>query len=85
VPYLFPYFPLATQGFRRHPGEFGDIPELSTFFRACTQLERGLDALHQQRRRNSELEKRLCWATEIAYDSMDEIRNAVGSDPEKNF
>jgi len=75
----------ATQGFRRHPGEFGDIPELSTFFRACTQLERGLDALRQQRRRNSELEKRLCWATEIAYDSMDEIRNAVGSDPEKNF
>ncbi|XP_033166966.1 uncharacterized protein LOC117145428 [Drosophila mauritiana] len=75
----------ATQGFRRHPGEFGDIPELSTFFQACTQLERGLDALRQQRRRNSELEKRLCWATEIAYDRMDEIRNAVGSDPEKNF
>jgi len=44
-----------------------------------------LDALRQQRRRNSELEKRLCWATEIAYDRMDEIRNAVGSDPEKNF
>ncbi|XP_039495531.1 uncharacterized protein LOC120454368 [Drosophila santomea] len=75
----------ATQGFRRHPGEFGDIPELSTFFQACTQLERGLDALRQQRRRNSELEKRLCWATEIAYDRMDEIRNSVGSDPEKNF
>ncbi|XP_037732644.1 uncharacterized protein LOC119563364 [Drosophila subpulchrella] len=75
----------ATQGFRRHPGEFGDIPELSTFFKACTQLEHGLDALRQQRRRNSELEKRLCWATEIAYDRMDEIRNAVGSDPEKNF
>ncbi|XP_017005034.2 uncharacterized protein [Drosophila takahashii] len=75
----------ATQGFRRHPGEFGDIPELSTFFQACTQLEHGLDALRQQRRRNSELEKRLCWATEIAYDRMDEIRNAVGSDPEKNF
>ncbi|XP_016976616.1 uncharacterized protein LOC108042715 [Drosophila rhopaloa] len=75
----------ATQGFRRHPGEFGDIPELSTFFQACTQLEHGLDALRQQRRRNSELEKRLCWATEIAYDRMDEIRNSVGSDPEKNF
>ncbi|EDV49287.1 uncharacterized protein LOC6552578 [Drosophila erecta] len=75
----------ATQGFRRHPGEFGDIPELSTFFQACTQLERGLDALRQQRRRNSELEKRLCWATEIAYDRMDEIRNSLGSDPEKNF
>ncbi|XP_016951605.1 uncharacterized protein LOC108025584 [Drosophila biarmipes] len=75
----------ATMGFRRHPGEFGDIPELSTFFQACTQLERGLDALRQQRRRNSDLEKRLCWATEIAYDRMDEIRNAMGSDPEKNF
>ncbi|KAI8046829.1 uncharacterized protein LOC128266218 [Drosophila gunungcola] len=75
----------ATQGFRRHPGEFGDIPELSTFFQACTQLEHGLDALRQQRRRNSDLEKRLCWATEIAYDRMDEIRNSVGSDPEKNF
>ncbi|XP_017084435.2 uncharacterized protein LOC108116868 [Drosophila eugracilis] len=75
----------ATQGFRRHPGEFGDIPELSTFFQACTQLEHGLDALRQQRRRNSELEKRLCWATEIAYDRMEEIRSSVGSDPEKNF
>ncbi|XP_017031167.1 uncharacterized protein [Drosophila kikkawai] len=75
----------ATQGFSRHPGEFGDIPELSTFFKACTQLERGLDALRQQRRRNSELEKRLCWATEIAYDRMDEIRNAMGSDPEKDI
>lgn len=75
----------ATEGFRRHPGEFGDIPELSTFFQACTQLERGLDTLRQQRQRNSELEKRMCWATEIAYDRMDEIRSAVGTDPEKNF
>ncbi|KAH8273084.1 hypothetical protein KR018_000238 [Drosophila ironensis] len=75
----------ASQGFRRHPGEFGDIPELSTFFQACAQLEHGLGALRQQRQRNSELEKRLCWATEIAYDRMDEIRSAVGSDPEKNF
>nr|XP_043068291.1 uncharacterized protein LOC108130460 [Drosophila bipectinata] len=75
----------ATEGFRRHPGEFGDIPELSTFFQACSQLERGLDTLRQQRQRNSELEKRMCWATEIAYDRMDEIRTAVGSDPEKNF
>ncbi|KAH8288455.1 hypothetical protein KR054_002911 [Drosophila jambulina] len=75
----------ATQGFSRHPGEFGDIPELSTFFQACTQLERGLDALRQQRLRNSELEKRLCWATEIAYDRMDEIRNAMGSSPEKDI
>ncbi|KAH8318654.1 hypothetical protein KR074_000423 [Drosophila pseudoananassae] len=75
----------ATEGFRRHPGEFGDIPELSTFFQACSQLERGLDTLRQQRQRNSELEKRMCWATEIAYDRMDEIRSAVGSDPEKNF
>ncbi|KAH8383435.1 hypothetical protein KR009_008604 [Drosophila setifemur] len=75
----------ATQGFRRHPGEFGDIPELSTFFQACTQLEHGLDALRHQRQRNSDLEKRLCWATEIAYDRMDEIRTAVGTDPERNF
>ncbi|KAH8374776.1 uncharacterized protein LOC110188105 [Drosophila serrata] len=75
----------AKQGFSRHPGEFGDIPELSTFFKACTQLERGLDALRQQRLRNSELEKRMCWATEIAYDRMDEIRNAMGSDPEKDI
>ncbi|XP_017139837.2 uncharacterized protein LOC108154172 [Drosophila miranda] len=75
----------VSQGFRRHPGEFGDIPELSTFFQACTQLEHGLDALKQQRRRSNELEKRLCWATEIAYDRMDEIRNAVGTKPESNF
>ncbi|XP_030371575.1 uncharacterized protein LOC115621887, partial [Scaptodrosophila lebanonensis] len=72
-------------GLRRHPGEFGDIPELSTFFQACTQLEHGLDTLKQQRKRSSDLEKRLCWATEIAYDRMDEIRNAVGSKPESNF
>ncbi|XP_022211461.1 uncharacterized protein LOC111066849 [Drosophila obscura] len=75
----------VSEGFRRHPGEFGDIPELSTFFQACTQLEHGLDALKQQRRRSNELEKRLCWATEIAYDRMDEIRNAVGNKPESNF
>ncbi|XP_068152182.1 uncharacterized protein [Drosophila tropicalis] len=75
----------VSQGFRRHPGEFGDIPELSRFLQACTQLERGLGALKKQRRRSSDLGKRLCWATEIAYDRVDEIRNAVGSKPETNF
>ncbi|XP_064552802.1 uncharacterized protein LOC135438410 [Drosophila montana] len=71
--------------FRRHPGEFGDIPELSKFFQACAQLEHGLDTLKQQRKRTNELEKRMCWATEIAYDRMEEIRNSVGDKPETNF
>lgn len=71
--------------FRRHPGEFGDIPELSIFFKACAQLEHGLDSLKQQRKCSSDLEKRLCWATEIAYSRMQEIRNSVGDDPKTNF
>ncbi|XP_017868668.1 PREDICTED: uncharacterized protein LOC108617386 [Drosophila arizonae] len=73
------------EDFRQHPGEFGDIPELSNFFQACTQLEHGLDKLKQQRQRTNELEQRLCWATEIAYDRMEEIRNSVGDKPETNF
>lgn len=75
----------VSDDFRRHPGEFGDIPELSTFFQACSQLEHGLDSLKKQRKRSSELEKRLCWATEIAYNRMQEIRYAVGDNPETNF
>ncbi|XP_017846670.1 uncharacterized protein LOC108602880 [Drosophila busckii] len=75
----------VSHDFRRHPGEFGDIPELSTFFQACSQLEHGLETLKQQRKSSSDLEKRLCWATEIAYDRMEEIRNAVGNKPKTNF
>lgn len=75
----------AGQAFRRHPGEFGDIPELSNFFQACSQLEQSLETLKQQRRRSNELEKRMCWATEIAYDRMAEIRNSVGSDPDNDI
>ncbi|XP_034485254.1 uncharacterized protein LOC117790085 [Drosophila innubila] len=75
----------VSENFRRHPGEFGDIPELSSFFKACAQLEHGLDALKQQRKSSSELEKRLCWATEIAYNRMHEIRNSVGDKPKTNF
>ncbi|XP_023163718.1 uncharacterized protein LOC111594590 [Drosophila hydei] len=75
----------VSEDFRQHPGEFGDIPELSNFFQACTQLEHGLDTLKQQRQRTNELEQRLCWATEIAYDRMEEIRNSVGDNPETNF
>ncbi|EDV93252.1 uncharacterized protein LOC6563805 [Drosophila grimshawi] len=75
----------VSEDFRRHPGEFGDIPELSTFFQTCAQLEHGLDTLKRQRTRSTDLEKRLCWATEIAYNRMEEIRNSVGNKPETNF
>ncbi|KAM8705152.1 hypothetical protein ACLKA7_009588 [Drosophila subpalustris] len=75
----------VSNDFRRHPGEFGDIPELSSFFQACAQLEHGLDTLKKQRICSSELEKRLCWATEIAYNRMQEIRNSVGDNPKTNF
>ncbi|XP_062125530.1 uncharacterized protein LOC133838436 [Drosophila sulfurigaster albostrigata] len=75
----------VSDDFRRHPGEFGDIPELSSFFQACAQLEHGLDSLKQQRKRSSELEQRLCWANEIAFNRMQEIRYAVGDKPKTNF
>lgn len=75
----------VSDGFRRHPGEFGDIPELSNFFQACAQLEHGLETLKKQRKRSRELEDRVNWATEIAYNRMEEIRNSLGHDPKKNF
>lgn len=75
----------VSDGFRRHPGEFADIPELSNFFQACAQLEHGLEALKKQRKRSRELEERVNWATEIAYNRMEEIRNSLGHDPKKNF
>lgn len=75
----------VSDGFRRHPGEFADIPELSNFFQACAQLEHGLETLKKQRKRSGELEERVSWATEIAYNRMEEIRNSLGHDPKKNF
>lgn len=72
-------------GFRRHPGEFADIPELSNFFQACSQLEHGLETLKKQRKRSNELEDRVSLATEMAYNRMEEIRNSLGTDPKKNF
>lgn len=72
-------------GFRRHPGEFADIPELSNFFQACSQLEHGLETLKKQRKRSNELEDRISLATEMAYNRMEEIRNSLGTDPKKNF
>lgn len=72
-------------GFRRHPGEFADIPELSNFFQACSQLEHGLETLKKHRKRSNALEDRVSLATELAYNRMEEIRNSLGTDPEKNF
>ena len=63
--------------FKNHPGEFGDIPELSCFFQACTQLQHGLDQLKRHRLDVVHLENSIVGATEATYDRMDEIRKSM--------
>ena len=68
------------QKFRKHPGEFGDIPEVSEFFKACTQLEHGLEQTKRQRIEANDLEKRMMWASENSYKRIDEIRSSLSMD-----
>lgn len=63
--------------FRRHPGEFGDIPELSEFFKACTQLQHGLEKLKTQRNEVQDITKRMGHLIEMSYDRISEIQKNV--------
>ncbi|XP_036324471.1 uncharacterized protein LOC118737810 [Rhagoletis pomonella] len=65
--------------FQRHPGEFGNIPELSEFFQTCTQLQHGLEQLKRQRHSVDEMAKRLSRATEISYARIDDINKTMMS------
>ncbi|XP_050322353.1 uncharacterized protein LOC126754438 [Bactrocera neohumeralis] len=65
--------------FQNHPGEFGNIPELSEFFQTCSQLQHGLEQLKRQRNSISEMTKRLSNATEASYTRIDHIYNIMKS------
>ncbi|XP_067629300.1 uncharacterized protein [Eurosta solidaginis] len=63
--------------FSQHPGEFGNIPELSEFFKTCSQLQHGLEQLKRQRQSMDDLTKRLSHAAETSYARINEIQNAM--------
>ncbi|XP_018803075.1 PREDICTED: uncharacterized protein LOC108977696 [Bactrocera latifrons] len=65
--------------FQNHPGEFGNIPELSEFFQTCSQLQHGLEQLKRQRNSVSEMTKRLSNATEASFTRIDHIYNIMNS------
>lgn len=65
--------------FQSHPGEFGNIPELSEFFQTCSQLQHGLEQLKRQRHSVSEMTKRLSNATEASYERVDHIHKIMRS------
>uniref|UniRef100_A0A1I8P3D6 Uncharacterized protein n=1 Tax=Stomoxys calcitrans TaxID=35570 RepID=A0A1I8P3D6_STOCA len=67
--------------FRKHPGEFGDIPELSEFFRACTQLQHGLEKLKKQRNEIQDITRRMNHVVEMSYDRVNEIQQKLEADP----
>ncbi|XP_075147218.1 uncharacterized protein LOC142221383 [Haematobia irritans] len=60
--------------FRKHPGEFGDIPELSEFFRACTQLQHGLETLKRHRNEIQDITRRVTHVVEKSCDRSKEIQ-----------
>ncbi|XP_054726688.1 uncharacterized protein LOC129236362 [Anastrepha obliqua] len=65
--------------FQQHPGEFGNIPELSEFFQTCTQLQHGLEQLKRQRNSVEEMTKRLSSSAEASFGRIDEIHNILHS------
>lgn len=64
--------------FTKHPGEFADIPELSEYYSACSQLERGLEFLKRQRSNVLELSDRMTNATQASFHRMEEIQQLLG-------
>jgi len=67
----------AAASFRMHPGEFGDIPEISEFFKTCNQLENGLEKINRQRKKTSNLSNRIMLASESSLDRIDVIRKEL--------
>uniref|UniRef100_W8C1S7 Uncharacterized protein n=2 Tax=Ceratitis capitata TaxID=7213 RepID=W8C1S7_CERCA len=65
--------------FQQHPGEFGNIPELSEFFQTCTQLQHGLEQIKRQRQSVSKLTKRITNATEASYKRIDHIHSIMST------
>ncbi|XP_073814408.1 uncharacterized protein [Musca autumnalis] len=63
--------------FRRHPGEFGDIPELSEFFKACTQLQHGLEKLKRQRNDVQDITKRMSHIIESSCNRVNELQKQL--------
>ncbi|XP_055380470.1 uncharacterized protein LOC129611368 [Condylostylus longicornis] len=63
--------------FKDHPGEFADIPEVSSFFKLCTQLQRGLDDLDKKKENLDSLEKRILWATNVSENRSKDIQNLL--------
>ncbi|KAI8119843.1 hypothetical protein FF38_14141 [Lucilia cuprina] len=63
--------------FRNHPGEFGDIPEISEFFRTCTKLDQGLEKLRRQRDDCMFLQKRMARVAEASYERVNYIQQQI--------
>ncbi|XP_055848645.1 uncharacterized protein LOC129913806 [Episyrphus balteatus] len=66
--------------FRQHPGEFGDIPELSSFFKACSQLQHGLEKLKRHRCEMDELGNQTNLATNESRQRIEEIQKILKKD-----
>ncbi|KAL5280659.1 hypothetical protein ACFFRR_004583 [Megaselia abdita] len=68
--------------FRSHPGEFGDIPELSKFFQACTQMQHGLKELEESRGKMDHLKKKVDWANVVTLQKIDNLKRTVSKECE---
>ncbi|XP_037824309.1 uncharacterized protein LOC119612571 [Lucilia sericata] len=75
----------VTTKFRNHPGEFGDIPEISEFFRTCTKLEQGLEKLRRQRDDCMFLQKRMARVAEASYERVNDIQQQIIQEGESNI
>lgn len=74
----------VTTKFRNHPGEFGDIPEISEFFRTCTKLEQGMEKLRRQRDDCLFLQNRMAKVEEASYERINDIQKIIISEEEEN-
>lgn len=72
----------VTAKFREHPGEFGNIPELSTFFKTCTQLQQGLEKLQKLKDSCQNLERKMFRVAEASYDRVIDIQSKINEETE---
>lgn len=68
--------------FRSHPGEFGDIPELSKFFQACSQMQHGLKELEENRERMDDLRNKVDWANVVTMQKTESLKSTVNKECE---
>lgn len=64
--------------FTNHPGEFGDIPELTEYYRTCSQLQRGLENLRQHRNSVLDLGDRMTQVADSSFRRIHDIQGALG-------